>query len=98
MGVFDHPDFDQHDSLHYIQDSDSGLRAIIAIHSTALGPAAGGCRYWQYASDDDALTDALRLSRGMSYKNAVADLPFGGGQPSEHGWITGASPDDAAAV
>lgn len=80
MGVFDHPDFDQHDSLHYIQDSDSGLKAIIAIHSTALGPAAGGCRRWQYASDEDALTDALRLSRGMSYKNAVADLPFGGGK------------------
>jgi len=80
MGVFDHPDFDQHDSLHFIQDSDSGLKAIIAIHSTALGPAAGGCRRWQYASDEDALTDALRLSRGMSYKNAVADLPFGGGK------------------
>ena len=80
MGVFDHPDFDQHDSLHYVQDADSGLKAIIAIHSTALGPAAGGCRRWQYASDADALTDALRLSRGMSYKNAVADLPFGGGK------------------
>jgi leucine dehydrogenase len=80
MSVFDHPDFDQHDSLHYIQDADSGLKAIIAIHSTALGPAAGGCRRWQYASDDDALTDALRLSRGMSFKNAVAELPFGGGK------------------
>ena len=81
MSVFDHPDFDQHDSLHYIQDARSGLKAIIAIHSTALGPAAGGCRRWQYASEDDALTDALRLSRGMSYKNAVAELPFGGGKP-----------------
>ena len=80
MGVFDHPDFDQHDSLHYFQDPDSGLKAIIAIHSTALGPAAGGCRRWQYASDADALKDALRLSRGMSYKNAVAELPFGGGK------------------
>jgi leucine dehydrogenase len=80
MSVFDHPDFDQHDSLHYIQDARSGLKAIIAIHSTALGPAAGGCRRWQYASEDDALTDALRLSRGMSYKNAVAELPFGGGK------------------
>jgi len=80
MGVFDHPDFDQHDSLHYIQDAASGLKAIIAIHSTALGPAAGGCRRWNYASDADALTDALRLSRGMSYKNAIAELPFGGGK------------------
>jgi leucine dehydrogenase len=80
MGVFDHPDFDQHDSLHYFQDPATGLKAIIAIHSTALGPAAGGCRRWQYVSDEAALTDALRLSRGMSYKNAVAELPFGGGK------------------
>lgn len=80
VGVFDHPDFDQHDSLHYFRDPDSGLRAIIAIHSTALGPAAGGCRRWKYSSDEDALKDALRLSRGMSYKNAVAELPFGGGK------------------
>jgi leucine dehydrogenase len=80
MGVFDHPEFDQHEALHYFQDPNSGLSTIIAIHSTALGPAAGGCRRWQYASDADALTDALRLSRGMTYKNAVADLPFGGGK------------------
>ena len=80
MAVFDHPEFDQHESLHYVQDADSGLKAIIAIHSTALGPAAGGCRRWQYASDADALTDALRLSRGMTYKNAVAGLKFGGGK------------------
>ena len=80
MSVFDHPEFDQHESLHFVQDSKSGLKAIIAIHSTALGPAAGGCRRWQYVSDDDALTDALRLSRGMTYKNAVAGLKFGGGK------------------
>ena len=80
MAVFDHPEFDQHDSIHFVQDAATGLRAIIAIHSTALGPAAGGCRRWQYASDAEALTDALRLSRGMSYKNAVAELPFGGGK------------------
>jgi leucine dehydrogenase len=80
MSVFDHPEFDQHESLHFVQDPKSGLKAIIAIHSTALGPAAGGCRRWQYASDDDALTDALRLSRGMTYKNAVAGLKFGGGK------------------
>ncbi|MDH3273361.1 MAG: amino acid dehydrogenase [Gammaproteobacteria bacterium] len=80
MSVFDHPEFDQHESLHFVQDPESGLKAIIAIHSTALGPAAGGCRRWQYANDDDALTDALRLSRGMTYKNAVAGLKFGGGK------------------
>ena len=56
--------------------------AIIALHSTARGPGAGGCRFWNYASSDDALTDALRLSRGMSYKNAMADLPLGGGKAS----------------
>ena len=80
MGVFDHPEFDQHESLHYFQDADTGLNAIIAIHSTALGPAAGGCRRWQYINDSNALTDALRLSHGMTYKNAVAGLPFGGGK------------------
>ncbi len=80
MSVFDHPEFDQHESLHFVQDPNSGLKAIIAIHSTALGPAAGGCRRWQYVNDDDALTDALRLSRGMTYKNAVAGLKFGGGK------------------
>jgi len=80
MAVFDHPEFDEHESLHYVQDPDAGLMAIIAIHSTALGPAAGGCRRWQYASDENALTDALRLSRGMTYKNAIAGLPFGGGK------------------
>ena len=80
MGVFNHPEFDQHESIHFFEDRGSGLRAIIAIHSTALGPAAGGCRRWTYASDDLALTDVLRLSRGMTYKNAVAGLPFGGGK------------------
>jgi leucine dehydrogenase len=80
MGIFNHPEFDQHESIHYFQEPGSGLRAIIAIHSTALGPAAGGCRRWTYASDDVALTDVLRLSRGMTYKNAIAGLPFGGGK------------------
>ena len=56
------------------------LRCIIALHSTRLGPAAGGCRFWPYASTDGAIGDALRLSRGMSYKNAMAGLPLGGGK------------------
>jgi len=80
MSVFDHPEFDQHESVHFIDDADSGLQAIIAIHSTALGSAAGGCRRWQYVDSSAALTDALRLSRGMTYKNAIAGLRFGGGK------------------
>jgi leucine dehydrogenase len=80
MNVFDHPEFDQHESVHFVEDADSGLQAIIAIHSTALGPAAGGCRRWQYVDSDAALTDALRLARGMTYKNAIAGLRFGGGK------------------
>ena len=80
MGVFDHNEFDNHESLHYFNDEKTGLRAIVAVHSTALGPAAGGTRRWAYEKDADALTDVLRLSRGMSYKNAVAGLKFGGGK------------------
>ncbi|MEA1071090.1 amino acid dehydrogenase [Sphingomonas sp. LY160] len=74
------PDFDAHEALHFVTDEKSGLRAIIAMHSTHLGPAAGGTRLWHYADDADALTDALRLSRGMSFKNAMAGLPLGGGK------------------
>ena len=74
------PDFDAHEALHFVTDRASGLRAIIAMHSTHLGPAAGGTRLWHYAGDSEALTDALRLSRGMSYKNAMAGLPLGGGK------------------
>ena len=74
------PDFDAHEALHFIQDHKSGLTAIIAVHSTHLGPAAGGARFWHYEDPAEALTDALRLSRGMSYKNAMAGLPLGGGK------------------
>jgi len=80
MGVFEHAEFDKHESLHFFHDDSTGMQAIIAVHSTVLGPAAGGCRRWIYASNADALTDALRLSRGMTYKNAVAGLKFGGGK------------------
>src|SRR4029453_8589649 len=75
-----YPDFDAHEALHFVTDEKCGLRAIVAMHSTHLGPAAGGTRLWHYADDADALTDALRLSRGMSYKNAMAGLPLGGGK------------------
>jgi leucine dehydrogenase len=74
------PDFDAHEEVHFITDEKCGLKAIIAVHSTHLGPAAGGARFWHYAKDSQALTDALRLSRGMSYKNAMAGLPLGGGK------------------
>ncbi|MEJ8567150.1 Leu/Phe/Val dehydrogenase [Elongatibacter sediminis] len=80
MSVFDHPEFDDHESITWFSDSDTGLRAIVAIHSTVLGPAGGGVRRWAYASDAEALTDALRLSRGMTYKSAVAGVRFGGGK------------------
>jgi leucine dehydrogenase len=78
--VFESTAFDHHERVVFCHDRVSGLRAIIAIHSTALGPAAGGCRMWNYATDEHAIVDALRLSKGMSYKNAMADLPFGGGK------------------
>jgi leucine dehydrogenase len=74
------PDFDAHEDVHFVTDEKCGLKAIIAIHSTHLGPAAGGARFWHYAEDVEAVTDALRLSRGMSYKNAMAGLPLGGGK------------------
>lgn len=77
---WDMPDFDDHESLHMIRDTKSGLSAIIAIHSTHLGPAGGGTRFWHYADNAAAITDALRLSRGMSYKNAMAGLAMGGGK------------------
>jgi len=78
--LWDYPDFDDHEGVHLYRDRDSGLTAIVAIHSTALGPAAGGVRFWHYADPDAAITDALRLSRGMSFKNAMAGLPMGGGK------------------
>jgi leucine dehydrogenase len=78
--VWDLPDFDAHEGVHFFSDPESGLRAVIAIHSTHLGPAAGGTRFWHYADANDAVTDALRLSRGMSFKNAMAGLPVGGGK------------------
>ncbi|MGQ0676008.1 MAG: Glu/Leu/Phe/Val dehydrogenase dimerization domain-containing protein, partial [Rhodospirillales bacterium] len=78
--MFSHPDFDGHERVVYVNDAGAGLNAIIAIHSTALGPAFGGCRMWPYAGDAEALTDALRLSRGMTYKLAICGLPLGGGK------------------
>jgi leucine dehydrogenase len=69
-----------HEQLVICNDTSAGYRGIIAIHSTTLGPALGGTRFWQYASDEEAIIDALRLARGMTYKNAVAGLNLGGGK------------------
>lgn len=80
ISPWDLPDFDAHESVCFFRDEAAGLTAIIAVHSTHLGPAAGGARFWQYADRTDAVTDALRLSRGMSFKNAMAGLPVGGGK------------------
>jgi leucine dehydrogenase len=78
--MFDKTAFAGHESVHHFFDQKTGLRAIIAIHSTVRGPAGGGCRMWNYATSDEQFVDALRLSEGMSYKNAMADLPLGGGK------------------
>ncbi len=80
MSVFEHHEFDGHEQVVFCHDADSGLKAIIAVHNTNRGPALGGCRMWPYASDEEALTDALRLSRGMTYKSALAGLAMGGGK------------------
>lgn len=76
----DLPDFDDHEMVVLCHDAEAGLRAVIAVHSTLAGPAVGGTRLWDYATEADALTDALRLSRGMTYKNVMAGLPLGGGK------------------
>jgi leucine dehydrogenase len=80
MSIFDFADFDAHEGVHAFTDKATGLRAIVAVHSTARGPACGGTRMWPYPDSAAAMTDALRLSRGMSYKNAMANLPLGGGK------------------
>src|SRR5918912_783193 len=83
MGVFTIGDGHEptgHEQVVFCSDKQTGLRAIIAIYSTALGPALGGTRFYPYASEADALHDALELSRAMAYKNAMAGLDLGGGK------------------
>jgi len=80
MAVFDSSNFDGHEQLVFCHDPASGLKGIIGIHSTTLGPALGGCRMWPYANEQAAVDDVLRLSRGMTYKAAVAGLDLGGGK------------------
>ena len=80
MEIFTQIETHGHERVVFAYDAETGLKAIIAIHSTALGPALGGTRIWNYASEQEALTDVLRLSQGMTMKNAAAGLPLGGGK------------------
>ncbi len=80
MQLFDHPEHDGHEAVTFASDAASGLRAIIAVHDRTAGPACGGVRMWPYANEAAALTDVLRLSRGMTLKTVMAGLPLGGGK------------------
>ena len=80
MSVFDAQEFDNHEKILFFNDDSTGLRAVIAIHNTTLGPALGGCRMWPYENEAAAVRDVLRLSRGMTYKAAVLDCGLGGGK------------------
>ncbi|MFV2001339.1 MAG: Glu/Leu/Phe/Val dehydrogenase [Acidimicrobiia bacterium] len=80
MGVFDTIGSETHQSVHFGADPESGLRSIVAIHSTVLGPSLGGARFYPYASEEDALIDVLRLAKSMTYKAACAGLAQGGGK------------------
>ncbi|MEQ8966035.1 MAG: Glu/Leu/Phe/Val dehydrogenase dimerization domain-containing protein [Azospirillaceae bacterium] len=101
MSVFAQPDFASHEQVVFAADAATGLKAILAIHDTRRGPALGGCRYWAYGDEDAAIRDALRLSHGMTYKAAVADLPLGGGKSvilAPPGGDPGAKPDGLMAA
>ncbi len=80
MGFFDSPDLHGHEEVVFTHDPQTGLKAIIAIHNTTLGPALGGCRVWNYKSEAAAVRDVLRLSEGMTYKSAISGLNLGGGK------------------
>lgn len=80
LSVFGNTAFDNHEQVVFCQDKDTGLKAIIGVHSTVLGPALGGTRMWPYSSESEALIDVLRLSRGMTYKSAITGLNLGGGK------------------
>ena len=80
MTVFSLSDFADHEQVVFVSDDKSGLKAIIAVHNSNLGPALGGCRMWPYATEEEAIRDVLRLSRGMTYKSAMANLKLGGGK------------------
>lgn len=79
-GIFNHPSFDNHEQVVYCYDQETGLKAIIGIHNTTLGPSLGGTRMWAYNNELEALNDVLRLSRGMTFKSAISGLDLGGGK------------------
>src|SRR3546814_18016410 len=85
MPVFEHREFDGHEQVAFCHEPLSGLQAIIAIHTTNRGPALGGFRMWPYASEAEAMTDVLRLSRGVTYTSALGGLVYGGGESVEIG-------------
>src|SRR5690625_915006 len=80
MKIFSYMEKYNYEQLVFCQEESSGLKAIIAIHDTTLGPALGGTRMWPYETEEEAIEDALRLARGMTYKNAAAGLDLGGGK------------------
>lgn len=80
MAIFEKIRADSYEQIVFCSDPKVGLKAIIALHNTALGPATGGCRMWNYRNEEEALTDVLRLSKGMTYKNSISNLPLGGGK------------------
>lgn len=80
MSVRNHPEFDHHEEVVFFDEPAAGLKAIVAVHNTRRGPALGGCRMYPYESEDAALNDVLRLSKGMTYKSAISGLPLGGGK------------------
>lgn len=80
LKIFDEMEREGHEQVIFCHDKESGLKAIIAFHDTTLGPALGGCRMWAYESEDQALSDALRLSKGMTYKSAASGCNHGGGK------------------
>ena len=80
MNIFKELNSRGHEQIAFFNDSYSGLKGIVAIHNTTLGPALGGCRMWNYKSEEEAIIDVLRLSKGMTYKASIAGLNLGGGK------------------
>jgi leucine dehydrogenase len=80
MGIFEKIQADNYEQIVFCHDDRVGLKAIIALHNTALGPATGGCRMWNYRNEEEAVTDVLRLAKGMTYKASISNLPLGGGK------------------
>lgn len=93
MGIFERIQADNYEQILFCHDDRVGLKAIIALHNTALGPATGGCRMWNYRSEDEAVTDVLRLSKGMTYKASISNLPLGGGKSIIIGDVSQKTPE-----